>query len=259
MAVPTDLGTVNTLLGGGLIEDIDLEETGINGGANVQESSMSSEEQMKSLFSSFGMAEEDAQAIDASNQTSQEVPTLTTEEEEPEVESDLGAWEYAIRKGESGDAGYDAVYGLARGVPENFKPTDMTVGEVLKAQQAMIKAGTKSTAVGKYQLIKETLQEAVNKLGIDPNEQFTPELQDRVAIDYLLKVKRTKVKDYLEAENPTREQEEAALIDLAKEWASFPVPSTGRSYYAGDGLNKAHISVEEAKEALRSLRNLKIK
>lgn len=49
-------------------------------------------------------------------------------------------------------------------------------------------------------------------------------------------------------------------LGLAKEWASLPVPNdmkgasrqikAGQSYYAGDGLNKAHATVAEVEKAL---------
>ena len=53
-------------------------------------------------------------------------------------------------------------------------------------------------------------------------------------------------------------------IGLAKEWASLPVPHAmkgasrqiraGQSYYAGDGLNKAHATVAEVEQALNIAR-----
>ena len=44
--------------------------------------------------------------------------------------------------------------------------------------------------------------------------------------------------------------------NLAKEWASFPVVTgskRGRSYYAGDGLNKAHLGVSEVMDVVKAL------
>ena len=33
--------------------------------------------------------------------------------------------------------------------------------------------------------------------------------------------------------------------EISKEWAAMPNPDTGKSYYAGDGLNKSLVEVEE--------------
>lgn len=49
---------------------------------------------------------------------------------------------------------------------------------------------------------------------------------------------------------------EAFANNLAKEWAGLPVvsgPKKGRSYYAGDGLNGATVSVAEFMAAVRSV------
>jgi hypothetical protein len=44
---------------------------------------------------------------------------------------------------------------------------------------------------------------------------------------------------------------------LAREWASLPVvtgPNAGRSFYAGDGLNKSHVSVDAFMAAVRAVK-----
>ena len=70
--------------------------------------------------------------------------------------------------------------------------TDMTVGEIMELQRdggglsndQWINQG-KLHAVGRYQFIGPTLADRVNKLKIDPNEKFTPELQDKLALNYI--------------------------------------------------------------------------
>jgi hypothetical protein len=37
---------------------------------------------------------------------------------------------------------------------------------------------------------------------------------------------------------------------LSQEWASLPNPKTGRSYYAGDGLNASSVSAAKVYQAL---------
>lgn len=69
--------------------------------------------------------------------------------------------------------------------------TDMTVGEIMNLQKdtgisnsEWIDKG-KLHAVGRYQFIGPTLRERVSKLKIDPSQKFTPELQDKLALDYI--------------------------------------------------------------------------
>lgn len=69
--------------------------------------------------------------------------------------------------------------------------TDMTVGEIMNLQKdtgisnpEWIKKG-KLHAVGRYQFIGPTLAERIRKLKIDPSQKFTPELQDKLALDYI--------------------------------------------------------------------------
>jgi hypothetical protein len=69
--------------------------------------------------------------------------------------------------------------------------TDMTVGEIMNLQKdtgisnpEWINKG-KLHAVGRYQFIGPTLRERVSKLKIDPSQKFTPELQDKLALDYI--------------------------------------------------------------------------
>ena len=40
-------------------------------------------------------------------------------------------------------------------------------------------------AVGRYQFIRDTFAQVVRELGIQPNERFTPELQDRMGLHHL--------------------------------------------------------------------------
>ncbi len=111
----------------------------------------------------------------------------------------------------------------------------MTMGEVLDFQQAWKQRGTKSTAVGRYQFIEKTLRSIVER---NPNDfpldrKFDAAAQDEAATILLKR----------------RGYGELGPVDMAreisKEWASMPNPDTGKSYYAGDGLNKSLVEVEE--------------
>ncbi len=71
-------------------------------------------------------------------------------------------------------------------------------------------------------------------------------------------MKRPQIINYLESDGKI----EDAIYDWAKEFASAGVEKGrkiskgriavgGESYYSGDGLNKAHLSIEKMKEVLR--------
>jgi hypothetical protein len=44
------------------------------------------------------------------------------------------------------------------------------------------------------------------------------------------------------------------LTNLAREWASLPSPTTGKSVYADDGVNKSTIDIDSVKEMVRELK-----
>lgn len=139
----------------------------------------------------------------------------------------------------------------------NTNLTDMTLGEVMSKQ----KAGD-IFAAGRYQVIPNTLREAVQSLGLDPSQKFDQSLQDRIFKEYLITKKRPEIGAFLSGKG----SEEAAMLAASREWASVGVaPGTrlnngriargGESYYAGDGLNSAHIKPEQVRSALLASRN----
>lgn len=118
------------------------------------------------------------------------------------------------------------VYG--NGTPkENPNLTNMTISEVMDYQKGMKSRGHASSAVGKYQFIRNTLAGVVKQAGIDPSStKFTPEIQDKLAT--MLMEGRG-----LNAFLSGKITPEQFADNLAKEWASLPM-SNGLSYYAGD-------------------------
>lgn len=138
------------------------------------------------------------------------------------------------------------------------KLTSMTVDEILKVGVSWIKQyGTLSSAAGKYQIINKTLRKLKEVMNLKGNEKFTPDLQDRMAMQLL----RFRGYDQYMAGN-------LSVVDfgknLAMEWASMPVLAgtknyrgvnikRGASYYAGDGLNAAaRDSADEFERILRA-------
>ncbi len=153
-----------------------------------------------------------------------------------------------IAKGES-RGNYNAYFGHASNTEIVF--TKMTVADVLKWQEDYVRQGHPSSAVGKYQFIRPTLLGLIKEQGIDTQTLFDERLQDRLALALL---KRRGAHDFLE-NKLTREQFAA---NLAKEWAALPKvigPNPHQSYYAGDGLNKVQVSIDEVFRALATLQS----
>mgnify|MGYP003666202194 FL=1 len=141
---------------------------------------------------------------------------------------------------------YDAVY------PGRRRPQilDMTIDELIKDMQARVRSGVASSASGRYQYIRKTLQGVVGQMGLDTaTTKFTPEVQDQIAIYHLRK------NHSLDSWLSGRMSNERFLNKLAGTWAGIPNTS-GRSTYAGDGLNKAGISAQIALTTLDKIQGL---
>lgn len=151
-----------------------------------------------------------------------------------------------IARGES-RGNYNAYYGNTSNVTLRF--TDMSIANVIDWQEDYIRKGSPSSAVGKYQIVRPTLIGLVQKLHIDPRTRFDEKLQDRLAVALL---ERRGIHDYLH-HKLSRQQ---FASNLSQEWAALPRttgPNPTQSYYAGDGLNKVQVSIDEVYKALATL------
>jgi muramidase (phage lysozyme) len=163
-----------------------------------------------------------------------------------------------IRKHESDSAvaaqgvasAYDVVYS---GIPKARRPqaplTTYPVGEVIEWQQFVTGKGAASSAAGAYQVIRKTL----TGLGLPLERVFDIACQDDAALILLDR------RGWDDCEAGKMRPADFADM-LAREWASLPVQKAqrgasrwvvrGMSYYAGDGLNKAHATPEEVMAAV---------
>lgn len=155
-----------------------------------------------------------------------------------------------IYEKESG-GNFDVVYAHKQGdLPKRL--TLMTINEVLAAQ---VKLGRKygSSAAGAPQIIRKTLAMLKDRMGLSGDELFSPAMQDRMGYELLL----------LRGFGSFIAGEMSASTfgnRLAMEWASLPVltdingKKRGQSYYAGDGLNAAHVKPERVETVLAQVR-----
>jgi len=134
--------------------------------------------------------------------------------------------------------------------------TGLTVRAVLELQDHMVKEGYKSSAVGKYQMIKSTIESLLYKPGTtelrNPNDfnldtKFDEKTQDWAA-DALIKRRMEAAKDTAEALGMPLQV--AKALELSKEWASLPDPRTDKSYYDGDGVNASHHKIGDVYRVL---------
>jgi muramidase (phage lysozyme) len=135
--------------------------------------------------------------------------------------------------------GYDTIYsGSAIDTPRPL--TQMTVAEVRAWQDESVAAGSASSAVGQFQIIRDTLDSLIDELDLTGDELFDEALQTRLGIALM---RRRGLDDW----RAGRISDEAFANELAREWAGLPVvsgPGAGGSYYAGDGLNGAGTTVD---------------
>ena len=103
-------------------------------------------------------------------------------------------------------------------------------------------------AVGAYQIIPPTMMAAVNSMSLTGEEVYTPQLQDKIARDFLTADKRPALNSYLKGSDKVTVEQ--AMDDAAREWASLP-NQQGLGMY--DGQNATHTAAE-AKKILENAR-----
>ena len=137
--------------------------------------------------------------------------------------------------------GYDTVWRGARHPPP--RPVSrMTVGEVLDWQGSAILAGSASTAAGRYQIIRPTLQALVDGGVVSRSDRFDAATQDRLA-------------RHLLREAGYRDGERSAEVAdaIARIWASLPRtsgPGAGHSFHEGIAGNHALIDADTLRGVL---------
>lgn len=128
--------------------------------------------------------------------------------------------------------------------------TDMTVGEILsKAPNPNDSAEERKQkgavfAAGRYQIIPKTLQGLVDQGAVSKDEKFTPEVQDKLALKLIEQSGATKAINEGDLEK--------AQYQLAKVWASLPVPAgmTLKSGQVSTGVESFYGGANKAKEGL---------
>jgi hypothetical protein len=160
-----------------------------------------------------------------------------------------------------GEGGYNSInMGTAGDTPGGAKSvlgknlTDMTVGQVMDAQ-----ANKGVHAVGKYQIIPDTMKGFVNTMKISKDDKFDEETQEKFK-QYVSKHKRPIVGSFVEGKVGENKIDDV-VMELAREFASVGVPydtignkrqriKKGQSFYSTEGGNRASINPDELKQQL---------
>ena len=137
------------------------------------------------------------------------------------------------RSGAFGTSGYDAIYSGAK-IKPNKPISQMTVAEVKAYQQKLVDSGHASTAVGRYQFIrnKGAFSKMAAQAGLKDTDIFDAKAQDKLAIHYLGGEKQ--LNEWIRTGN-----NKALANKTAQQFASMK-NSSGHGNYDGDGLNTAH-------------------
>lgn len=103
-------------------------------------------------------------------------------------------------------------------------------------------------AMGRYQIQMRTAREVLENNGQDPGSfVFNKEGQDQI---YQMLLVRRGLNEYLAGEI----SDEKFARNLSMEWAALPADAGGRSYYAGVGNNKAHLSWDDTLKHVRAMK-----
>lgn len=142
--------------------------------------------------------------------------------------------------GES-DGNYCAYFGH---VESTVDLCAMSLAEIYRFQDSMLEEDPRSTAIGRYQFLKGTLQGLQGEL--PASTLFTEELQDQFAVELLVR------RGYSDWWRGDLSDEDFAHA-LSYEWASLPDPQNGgKSHYDGDSAgNHASTTLECVYEMLR--------
>lgn len=138
--------------------------------------------------------------------------------------------------------GYNETLGYGAYTGGDVKLVGMTLDQIDKLQTKMLqhpKNKLRSSAVGRYQIIRTTLRAIREQLGLTGKELYDAGMQDRLAC-YLLGQRG--IDKWLAG----RLSLDTLIRNLAQEWASIPKPD-GKGHYAGQGTG---VSVSQVKAAL---------
>jgi hypothetical protein len=120
---------------------------------------------------------------------------------------------------------------------ESINFSNMKISELQRRQSLPIDNPERIFAAGRYQIIPSTLNENLRRAGISSDSFFSPEIQDRLAVQLLIYAGLNRYKT-------GNISKEIFGNNIARIWAGLPVisgPRAGFSFYGG--ANRSNVSV----------------
>jgi conjugal transfer mating pair stabilization protein TraG len=117
----------------------------------------------------------------------------------------------------------------------------------MRALQADLVQTQGGSAIGRYQLLDDTLADLIGRMGLTGQERFTPALQDRLALQL---ARDAGMDDWL-AGNLS---DTHFAQNLAQVWAGLPKDATNQSHYTGIQGNRATADWNTVIASLRTIR-----
>jgi len=142
---------------------------------------------------------------------------------------------------------YDVTLGYGAYVDDKQVPiSSMTLTQLMQLQRKMLrnkKNRLNSSAVGKYQITRTTLKDLMRRMNLKGSEKFTPELQDKMAIELL---KRRGLDKFVSGKISLKDFHNR----ISKEWASIARHGSTKGSY------RQHVGTSSEKLAslLRAVR-----
>jgi conjugal transfer mating pair stabilization protein TraG len=122
----------------------------------------------------------------------------------------------------------------------------LTLDQVRDLQRDLVRQNGGS-AIGRYQIIDDTLEQLRVRLGLTGGERFTPQLQDRLGL--------VLARDAgLDRWQRGRLSDAQFAYNLSQVWAGLPKDATNQSFYEGTAGNRATLSYTAVMGALNDIR-----
>ena len=158
-----------------------------------------------------------------------------------------GGWPGALLDliaGPESHGNYNAWYGNAE--QDRVDLARLTVDEIRDLQSDFVRSNGGS-AIGRYQLLDDTFDGLIDRMGLTGNERFTPALQDRMA---LLLARDAGMDEWVGG----RISDERFARNLSEVWAGLPRDASNESYYEGVQGNRATANWNTVIDSLRGIR-----
>jgi conjugal transfer mating pair stabilization protein TraG len=139
---------------------------------------------------------------------------------------------------------YNAWYGKAE--QDRVDLSGLSVNEVRDLQTDLVQSNGGS-AIGRYQLLDDTLDGLIDRMGLSGNERFTPALQDRMALQLARDAG-------MEGWIGGRIGDERFARNLSEIWAGLPRDASNESHYEGIQGNRATVDWNVVIDSLRGIR-----